>query len=273
MAHDTPSFTVSLARQESSGTATKAPCTSEDSKGVGNVERGGSSRHLGNDDHLLPSKTASVQQRKRPSEEIKELHAQVAGLQETFTSLIHTLKVDDEAKYDDDEIPWKYRADRKLNAVLLENQKLKMMLAGRLRVARAFQQAIDHHVRLLARKLPWPSGSDRQSLPDELIFALLDEEKEYQLSLTDEVMEVSGIARTKYRVQSRIQLHQNGIFLHGEVRELPFPVLDVAAALCNCFAHGVKADTAESKRCRKLCMKENSFYAVTVEALVLVSHK
>ncbi|OWZ04686.1 hypothetical protein PHMEG_00023373 [Phytophthora megakarya] len=135
------------------------------------------------------------------------------------------------------------------------------MLDGQLRVAKAYQSAIDKHVRLMARKLPWLSCINAKIVPDELIFAQLDAEKEYQYAAIDEILEVSGIARVKHELLSRL-CFQQGSFHHTEVRVLPFSVADVTRAIQNCLA---QRKSTEQHRCRKLIRFYNHFKAVTVD--------
>ncbi|POM78102.1 Hypothetical protein PHPALM_4413 [Phytophthora palmivora] len=61
---------------------------------------------------------------------------------------------------------------RAVTAALLENQKKRAILEGQLRVEKAYQRAIDNHVRLMAQRLLWLSGIDVKHVPDELIFVL-----------------------------------------------------------------------------------------------------
>ncbi|CAI5739456.1 unnamed protein product [Peronospora destructor] len=65
-------------------------------------------------------------------------------------------------------------------------------------------------MRLQARKVCWPSSA---ATSDELVFALLDEEKELQYAATDKVLDEGGISRIYHPQISELvfQNDKNGV--------------------------------------------------------------
>lgn len=139
------------------------------------------------------------------------------------------------------------------------------MILTQFQVANALQNAIDEHKRLRTQKMSWPSQGD---VSDNVIFALLDEEKEHQYADVDRILEECGISQICYPLYSRLLLHRDGdkvSYQHNEVRMLPFPVGDVARSLRNCLNHGVRV--GPMKHCRHFESFGKYFHAVTMDNL------
>ncbi|ETI46926.1 hypothetical protein F441_08711 [Phytophthora nicotianae CJ01A1] len=216
-----------------------------------------------------PYTRSKTRWRKRPNDELKYLRGQVVELESLRAALshsdsrprrivnqsqvLHTLCEENHAN--------------KLQAALNENRKLRAMVASNYHLARSLQAAIDEQLRLRAGKISWPNST---AASDELIFALLDEEKDRQFAMLDKVLEDSGIARVFHSLFSSLQLQhsENGlVFQHNEVRLLPFSVTDVARSLRHCLSYGSRV--GPTKHCRNIQMYDKYFHAVTVDKVEL----
>eukprot|EP00644_Phytophthora_capsici_P003321 jgi/Phyca11/504423/fgenesh2_kg.PHYCAscaffold_7_\ len=153
----------------------------------------------------------------------------------------------------------------KLKAAMKENQNLRNLLARKFQLARSLQSRIDEEVRLGVRKISWPT---RAGASNELVFALLDEEKERQFSVVDQVLVESGIARIYHQLFSSLQFHSDGkavSFQHNEVRMIPFQVADVARSIRHGLSFGARV--GPTKHCRDIRMYDSYFHAVTADSI------
>ncbi|KAG6945470.1 hypothetical protein JG688_00016540 [Phytophthora aleatoria] len=221
----------------------------------------------------FPYTRSKTRWRKRPNDELKYLRAQIVELEGLVETLSHSdsrpkLLGNGEDSGDNNQVEVLQKLSeeshmKKMEAALAENRKLKAMVASHFQVAKALQTALDESMRLRARKVCWPSSA---AASDELVFALLDEEKELQYAATDRVLDASGIARIYHPYFSEPELHREGsevYFQHNDVRVLPFPVADVVRALRHSLRHG--ANVGPSQHCRKFLMHDAFSQAVTVD--------
>ncbi|KAG3026174.1 hypothetical protein PC121_g136 [Phytophthora cactorum] len=224
----------------------------------------------------FPYTRSKTRWRKRPSDELKYLKAQVAELEKLLAALSHSdarprLLNNVETTSDSQaEMLRKLHQEshvNKLKAAMKENQNLRAMLVRKFHLARSLQFAINEQVRLGVRKISWPT---RDGASDQLVFALLDEEKERQYAVLDEVLEESGMARIYHPSYSRLLLQKNGktvSFQHNEVRMLPFAVSDVTRSLRHSLSFGARV--GPTKHCRDIRMYDNYFHAVTADSVKL----
>ncbi|ETL93433.1 hypothetical protein L917_08392 [Phytophthora nicotianae] len=223
----------------------------------------------------FPYTRSKTRWRKRPSDELKYLKAQVVELEKLLAALSHSdsrprLLNSGEPSDNQAEMLRKLHREsqvNKLKAAMKENQHLRAMLVRKFHLARSLQSAINEQIRLGVRKIPWPT---RDGASNELVFALLDEEKERQFAVLDEVLEQSGMARIYHPSYSRLLLHQSGktvSFQHNEVRMLPFAVSDVAQSLRYALSFGARV--GPTKHCRDIRMYDNYFHAVTADSVKL----
>ncbi|OWZ04685.1 hypothetical protein PHMEG_00023372 [Phytophthora megakarya] len=219
----------------------------------------------------FPYTRSKTRWRKRPNDELKYLRAQVVELEDLVGSLSRSdrrpklLCIGDSGE-NQAEVLQKLSEEshkKKMEAAWAENRKLKAMVASNFQVAKSLQAALDENMRLRARKVCWPSSA---AASDELVFALLDEEKELQYAATDKVLDESGIARIyhPYFSEPVLQIGAGGIYFeHNDVRVLPFPVSDVVRALRHSLRHGSRVGPAQ--HCRKFLMQDSFSQAVTVD--------
>ncbi|KAF4033671.1 hypothetical protein GN244_ATG14379 [Phytophthora infestans] len=225
----------------------------------------------------FPYTRSKTRWRKRPSDELKYLKAQVVDLEKLLAALSHSdssrprLLNDGETTSDNqvEMLQKLYRESEvdKLKDAMKQNQYLRAMLVRKVHLARSLQSAISEQMRLGVRKISWPT---REGAADEVIFALLDEEKERQYAVLDEMLEQSGMARVYHHSFSRLLLHQSGktvSFQHNEVRLLPFAVSDVARALRHSLSFGARV--GPTKHCRDIRMYDSYFHAVTADSVQL----
>ncbi|GMF56878.1 unnamed protein product [Phytophthora fragariaefolia] len=221
----------------------------------------------------FPYTRSKTRWRKRPNDELKYLRMQVVELEGLLAALSHSDSRTKLLKYRDDlvdnnqaEALQRLREEshtRKMNAALMENRKLRAMVASQFQVAKALQTALDEHVRLRARKICWPTSA---AASDDLVFALLDEEKELQYADTDRMLDESGVARIYFPFSSEpaLQRDENGVWIqHNDVRVLPFPMSVVAHALRQSLKHG--SSVGPSQHCRKFEVHDSYTHAVTVD--------
>ncbi|KAE9105299.1 hypothetical protein PF010_g13081 [Phytophthora fragariae] len=221
----------------------------------------------------FPYTRSKTRWRKRPNDELKYLRTQVVELEGLLSALNHSDSRSRLLKYGEDsgennqvEALQRLRQEsqaRKMNASLMENRKLRAMVASQFQVAKALQTALDEHVRLRARKICWPSSA---AASDDLVFALLDEEKELQYADTDRMLDESGVARIYFPFSSEpaLQRDASGVSIHhNDVRVLPFSVELVAQALRHSLRHG--SSVGPSQHCRKFEVHDGYSQAVTVD--------
>ncbi|TDH72844.1 hypothetical protein CCR75_000572 [Bremia lactucae] len=221
-----------------------------------------------------PFTRSKTRWRKRPGNELKYLRAQITALEDLLATLSHSdsrarLLSGGKALHDHknqlqllEELVEESHVDR-IETALAENRRLKARLSSQFQVAKALQAALDENMRFRARKVCWPSSA---AASDELVFALLDEEKELQYAATDKVMDVSGLARIQHPHFSEPKLHRDasGVYIqHKEVRVLPFVVADVVRALQLSLTHGSAIGPA--CHCREFFMQDMFSRAVTVD--------
>ncbi|KAG3116152.1 hypothetical protein PI124_g4440 [Phytophthora idaei] len=195
--------------------------------------------------------------RKRPTDELDYLRAQVKDLQEELAKLSSASDSEGGTSAHDDElfVQWKKIADRQkaeTDGSMVENLRLRSMLEGQLNVARSLEAAIQHQQEETAQllslhrvkaELDAIDGDRRQratSLSDDLIFAQLNTGLEAQYAEFDSVMGRTGLA-VLLQSSNRIQtLHTpDGIaFLHEEARLLPFTMPAVHRAMWSCVRYG-----------------------------------
>ncbi|KAI9921804.1 hypothetical protein PsorP6_001005 [Peronosclerospora sorghi] len=213
--------------------------------------------------HSFPYTRSKTRWRKRPNDELKYLRSQIQELEKTVASLSSGRKAEPKLLRNGPQAKAE-KGTSKIDAALAENRKLKAMVQTQFQVAKDLRAALDESMRLRARTLCWPSSA---AASDELVFALLDEEKELQYAATDKVLDKSGIARIYHPYLSDMvfQHDENGLcFLHNDVRVLPFPVAAVATSLRRSLTHGGRV--GPSQHCRKFLMRDDSFsQAVTVD--------
>lgn len=221
----------------------------------------------------FPYTRSKTRWRKRPNDELKYLRAQITELEGLVITLSHSDPRPKLLRHGEDngdkkqvQVLQKLSEEshkKKMEAALTENRKLKAMVASNFQVAKALQAALDENMRLRARKICWPSSA---AASDELVFALLDEEKELQYAATDKVLDASGIARIYHPYFSEPELHREGSgvnFQHNDVRVLPFAVADVVRALRHSLRHG--SNVGPSQHCRKFLIQDAFSQAVTVD--------
>ncbi|KAG1693597.1 hypothetical protein DVH05_023361 [Phytophthora capsici] len=219
----------------------------------------------------FPYTRSKTRWRKRPNDELKYLRAQIVELEGLVATLSHSprpkrLGNGEEPSENQVEALQKLSEEshkKKVKAALAENRKLKAMVASHFQLAKSLQAALDENMRLRARKVCWPSSA---AASDELVFALLDEEKELQYAATDKILDASGIARIYHPYFSEPELQRNGsgiFFQHNDVRVLPFSVDDVVRALRYSLRHG--SSVGPSHHCRKFLMQDAYSRAVTVD--------
>ncbi|KAF4320492.1 hypothetical protein BBO99_00004129 [Phytophthora kernoviae] len=173
--------------------------------------------------------------RKRPNHELEYLRQQVIDLEEELAVLhqpdtkLATLNTTGGLEIDNsDGRSWKCIAARQseqADATLMENVKLRALLEGNLRVARALENAIDQHVRKVSRNLYWQSEEVEElrasTLPDELLFGLLNENIENQYSIIDSIFEASGVTHMTHSLCPKFQVQEGSrgaTFHRGEVK-------------------------------------------------------
>ncbi|KAJ8548786.1 hypothetical protein ON010_g10883 [Phytophthora cinnamomi] len=129
----------------------------------------------------FPYTRSKTRWRKRPNDELKYLRSQVVELECLKAALHQSGRLPS--------APGKHNQAAKLQklceanqspkvyAALVENRKLRAMVARQLQVVKTLQSTIDEHVRLKAQKLPWPGSVEA---PDELMGAILTEETHQQ---------------------------------------------------------------------------------------------
>ncbi|KAE9015604.1 hypothetical protein PR003_g15577 [Phytophthora rubi] len=220
----------------------------------------------------FPYTRSKTRWRKRPTDELKYLRSQVAELEKLLARLSCTdgrakLLGNSEDAGTAHETLRKLREEshvKKMKKGVAENRRLRSMILTQFQVANALQTAIDEHRRLRAQKMSWPSKGD---VSDNVIFSLLDDEKEHQYADVDRVLEECGIAQICYPLYSRLVLHrdENTVsFHHNEVRMLPFAMEDVARSLRNCLSHGSRVGPA--KHCRHFESFGKYFHATTADS-------
>ncbi|CAH0522134.1 unnamed protein product [Peronospora belbahrii] len=226
------------------------------------------------EDRPYPYTRSKTRWRKRPNDELKHLRSQIVKLEGLVTNLTYSgsrSKVPtNRKKARDDQSNVLHRLSKesrrkKMEAAMAENRKLKLMVVSQFRVAKALQTAVDESMRLRARKVCWPTSS---AASDELVFALLDEEKELQYAATDKVMDESGVSRMYHPYISEMvfQNDKNGVsFQHNDVRVIPFPVANVVSALRHSLRH--RSRVGPSEHCRKFLMYDNYSQAVTLDSV------
>ncbi|KAG7383661.1 Leucine-rich repeat serine/threonine-protein kinase 2 [Phytophthora pseudosyringae] len=225
----------------------------------------------------FPYTRSKTRWRKRPNDELKYLRSQIHELERLVATLSRSgprpklLGNGHDSDSGDDNQAEALRKlsheshKNKVEAALAENRKLKSMVASHFHIARSLQAALDENMRLRARKVCWPSSA---AASDELVFALLDEEKELQYAATDKVLDASGIARIYHPYFSEPELHRDtgGVyFQHSDVRVLPFCVADVVRALRHSLTHGSRV--GPTQHCRKFLMHDAFSQAVTVDSV------
>ncbi|OWZ04764.1 hypothetical protein PHMEG_00023281 [Phytophthora megakarya] len=217
----------------------------------------------------FPYTRSATRWRKRPNDELKYLRAQVVELEGLIAGLSHSSTRPKLLKggrgYQAEMLRKLYEEShaKKLKAALDENLRLRSKVENQFHLARALQAAIDEQVRLRVYKVSWPTTAGAS---DELIFALLDDEKERQYASLDRIMDASGMARISHPSFSSLQLHQTetGIaFEHNEVRMLPFPVSAVTKSLRHSLSFGSRV--GPTKHCRDIRMYDGYFHAVTAD--------
>ncbi|GMF23239.1 unnamed protein product [Phytophthora lilii] len=220
----------------------------------------------------FPYTRSKTRWRKRPNDELKYLRSQVVELEGLVAALSHSdgrprlLNGGDYADNNQIEVLQRLKEEshvKKMKASLAENRRLRAMVSSQSQVARALQAALDESVRLRARKICWPSSA---AASDDLVFALLDEEKEIQYAATDKVLCESGISRMYHPFFSEPVLRRDDkgiVFQHNDVRVLPFSVRDVARALRYSLRHGSRVGPTE--HCRKFLMHDSYSHAITVD--------
>ncbi|KAL3663961.1 hypothetical protein V7S43_010850 [Phytophthora oleae] len=221
----------------------------------------------------FPYTRSKTRWRKRPNDELKYLRAQIVELEGLVATLSHSdprpkLLGNGESSCDNNQVEALQKLSeesqkKKVEAALTENRKLKAMVASHFKIAKSLQAALDENMRLRARKVCWPSSA---AASDELVFALLDEEKELQYAATDKILDASGIARIYHPYFSEPELQRDGSgisFQHNDVRVLPFSVDDVVRALRYSLRHG--SSVGPSHHCRKFLMQDAYSQAVTVD--------
>ncbi|OWZ04763.1 hypothetical protein PHMEG_00023280 [Phytophthora megakarya] len=234
-------------------------------------------RNHGRGNRPFPYTRSKSRWRKRPNDELKHLRFQVIELENLIATLTHSesrmrLLTNYPTAVNDDQLQAlrslrEESHNRKLKAALDENRKLRAMVASHYQVAQCLQAAVDDQIRVRARKLVWPTSA---AASDKLIFALLDEEKERQYAVLDQVLEESGISQVFHPMYSSLQLDRPGkrvSFQHNEVRMLPFGVSTVAQSLRHCLSYGSRV--GPSKHCREIHMYDKYFHAVTVDKVEL----
>ncbi|KAK1934602.1 hypothetical protein P3T76_011211 [Phytophthora citrophthora] len=222
-----------------------------------------------------PYTRSKTRWRKRPTDELKYLKAQVIELESLLAALSHGPRLLNYGSTgmnmttgNQEEMLQNLRRESQLNklkAAMKENQNLRNLLARKFQLARSLQSRIDEEVRLGVRKISWPT---RTGASNELVFALLDEEKERQFSVVDQVLVESGIARIYHQLFSSLQFHSDGnvvSFQHNEVRMIPFGVADVARSIRHGLSFGARV--GPTKHCRDIRMYDSYFHAVTADSI------
>ncbi|KAG1693596.1 hypothetical protein DVH05_023360 [Phytophthora capsici] len=220
-----------------------------------------------------PYTRSKTRWRKRPTDELKYLKAQVMELESLLAALSHGPRLLNNrntgmTSANQSEMLQNLRRESQLNklkAAMKENQNLRNLLARKFQLARSLQSRIDEEVRLGVRKISWPT---RAGASNELVFALLDEEKERQFSVVDQVLVESGIARIYHQLFSSLQFHSDGkavSFQHNEVRMIPFQVADVARSIRHGLSFGARV--GPTKHCRDIRMYDSYFHAVTADSI------
>lgn len=222
----------------------------------------------------FPYTRSKTRWRKRPSDELKYLREEIGVLESLLTTLSYSdsrkklLNNDSADGGDKKELHMLQKIseesrERNLAAAYAENRRLKSMVASHFQVAKALQTALDENMRLRARKVCWPKSV---AASDELVFALLDEEKELQYAAVDKVLDASGIARIYHPLFAKLEFQrdESGVyFQHKDVRVLPFSVGDVTSALRHSLTH--KSNVGPSHHCRKFSTQDAFSQVVTVD--------
>ncbi|CEG37050.1 uncharacterized protein PHALS_04513 [Plasmopara halstedii] len=224
-------------------------------------------------EHPFPYTRSKTRWRKRPNDELKYLKDEIAVLESLLETLSHPgskskLLSTGEGGKGKKELEMLQKVseashERKLAAAYAENRRLKNMVASYFYVAKALQNALDENMRLRARKVCWPNST---AASDELVFALLDEEKELQYAAVDKVLDASGIARIYHPYSAKLEFHRDAegvYFQHNDVRVLPFSVEDVVSALRHSLSHG--ANVGPSHHCQKFYTQDAFSQVVTLD--------
>ncbi|KAG7383662.1 hypothetical protein PHYPSEUDO_003466 [Phytophthora pseudosyringae] len=222
----------------------------------------------------FPYTRSKTRWRKRPGDEVKFLKAQVVELEKVLAALRHS-----DARprlLNHSETPSSAGMLRRLRreshggqleAARKENQNLRAMLVRKFHLARSLQSAIDEQVRLGGCNISWPT---RAGASNELVFALLDDEKERQYAALDSVLDECGLTQINHQFFSRLRLQRTGrgvSFQHNEVRMLPFSVDDVARSLRHSLSFGARV--GPTKHCRDIRMYDQYFHAITADSVNL----
>ncbi|EGZ25315.1 hypothetical protein PHYSODRAFT_326350 [Phytophthora sojae] len=123
----------------------------------------------------FPYTRSKTRWRKRPNDELKYLRAQVAELQCVLAALNQSGRRPTATGVKLQKL-CEANQSPKVYAALVENRKLRAMVARQLQVVKLLQSSIDEDVRMKAQKLPWPSSVDS---PTDLMGAMLNEEQQY----------------------------------------------------------------------------------------------
>ncbi|KAE9015607.1 hypothetical protein PR003_g15578 [Phytophthora rubi] len=133
----------------------------------------------------FPYTRSKTRWRKRPNDELKYLRSQVAEL-EYLLAALHQSGRRPTVQAAQLQRLSEANQSPKVYAALVENRKLRAMVARQLQVVKTLQSTIDEHVRMKAQKLPWPSSVEA---PDELMVAILHKEQQQHYPLFDDIKE------------------------------------------------------------------------------------